>query len=91
MRKARPARHSTFATGFAGTKLVCTARKNVSEFDKAAVIQTVAEVQKDFGGQVHTGCHMNTTPDDMVSLHLQVLHVARTLCESPYRKNRGTD
>ena len=76
------AKHSTFATGFAGAKLVCAARKDVSEFDKAdkdAVIQTAAEVLRDLGGQVYTGCDMNTTPDDMVDLHAQVPYVLAAL------------
>lgn len=76
------AKHSTFATGFAGAKLVCAANKNVNDFDQAdkeAVLETAAKVLHELGGQVYTGCDMNTTPDDMVVLHSQVPYVLAAL------------
>jgi leucine dehydrogenase len=76
------AKHSTFATGFAGAKLVCAANKDVREFDQAdkdVVIQTAAAVLSEMGGKVYTGCDMNTTPDDMVDMSKRVPYVLAAL------------
>lgn len=60
-------KHRLYRTGFAGAKLVAHTQERF-EVIKPRLFDVVAGVLSDLGGTVYTGCDLNVTADDAVSL-----------------------
>ncbi|KAJ1624276.1 FAD dependent oxidoreductase-domain-containing protein [Pavlovales sp. CCMP2436] len=64
-------KHSVHGTGFAGAKLVCAINgdaSSLSKRQKGTLMDSVAKTLDLLGGNVYTGCDLNTTVGDMESL-----------------------
>lgn len=59
-------KHDMFRTGFSGAKVVVdTDHKNLDGIDREALMKDAGDALKALGGQMYTGCDLNTSDEDM--------------------------
>lgn len=80
-------KHRLYDTGFRGAKLV--ARGEVTPQTKRVLLQSLVQVLDEFGGELFTGCDLNTGREDMEWVGLRSPYVLAAL-QSPVDASTAT-